>query len=727
MDIQKRNQALCDAYSNGETMTSIKERTGISCSQLSRIFKEAGVQRKKYELDLKFFEENKHKSKRQISEETGITIKRVTHLWKIAYGKPLTKGKTDFTGCVPTVDPKLLYDRNWLVEQYVEKRLGTPTIAKMIATKASKVILQIKTFGIELRTVKSAMSDKERRPNREWLQTHYIDLQWSISKCAEEYNCSFDSIYAALRDHNIPIRSAKEQHMGELNEFYGQTHDEVTVDYCREIGAKYGREYWLTGDVETKIEQVRLRAKEIWADPKKRLEQSIRITQLCMNGGCNSKQLLYIRERDNKSFLFRSSWEYSIALLLESCDLVEDWDYETISVPVMQNDGLKNYLIDFEVKWVDGLTTYLECKNAHLLSKESEQNKIMQGREFLRSRKSNLLVIHNIKNIANWLNSIPPDGFSWLSDNRYRCTKDYLELPEFVQEIFRHYLTKRISGWRPPKYTESELEEDKQRIWNENLEGYTNNGSIKSTASNSKGMPGRALIMHYQPHFLEVSINNTEPLAYAFNDPWIIYRSLLQSMEEKEGLSYERLLREINFHFTKYSRTSHFAPGFARSVIRLMGSSGKRIFDPCCGWGGRLIGAVVENCEYSGCELSPDSYLGLKNIAGFIKANVDLRNTSCLDVDWPESDLIFTSPPFYDVEKYIGGNQPWMLSSRNDWMEAFVKPFIAKINSKCILYLDERTRQDFEQVRKFTRVIEVKNKRHPRLKDGIELLCVYDK
>ena len=42
---------------------------------------------------------------------------------------------------------------------------------------------------------------------------------------------------------------------------------------------------------------------------------------------------------------------------------------------------------------------------------------------------------------------------------------------------------------------------------------------------------------------------------------------------EKEGLTYERLLREINFHFTKYGRVSHFAPGFARAIIQLMGIS----------------------------------------------------------------------------------------------------------------------------------------------------------
>ena len=58
MIIEQRNKQLCEAYRAGEPMTSISKRTGISCSQLSRIFRSMNIKRMKYELDKQYFEQN---------------------------------------------------------------------------------------------------------------------------------------------------------------------------------------------------------------------------------------------------------------------------------------------------------------------------------------------------------------------------------------------------------------------------------------------------------------------------------------------------------------------------------------------------------------------------------------------------------------------------------------------------------------------------------------------
>jgi len=720
MDIVKRNREIREDYLT-MTLEELSSKYNLSLTQLCRIT--AGID-KSYAHPCNSAEWLESKlaagyTKRQMALEAGVPISSIAY-WIRKLRNKIKSYKTvkESTSWEDSAE--------WFKTEYEIKKHGIPTIATKIGKSVGFVAMKLKEYGINRRNLKDAMSLHHKRPSKEWLDQRYNIEKKSIQACADDFGVTFETIFEALREYDFVIRSASDQHSGELNEFYGCQHTPETVEYCRNIGMKYGREYWITGDVENKIEQVRAKAKEIWSDPNKRIEQSRRITQLCMNGGCNSKQLLYIRSRDEKSFLFRSSWEYAVALIFESCDLISDWDYETLSIPIIQDDGIKNYLVDFEIKWVDGTTTYVECKNKHLLSKDSEKQKIIQAAEFLRKQRSNLIIVDDIDDINNWLSKIPPTYFKWVSDNRYYSTVDYLNEPQLVQEILRHYITNKLVGWTPPKYNIDELRLDWDRVRFEKLDGYNCLDSIKSTVSNSRGMPGRALIMGFQPHFLEVQIGKSLPLAMAFNDSWIIYRSLLQSMEERESLSYERLLREINFHFTKYSRTSHFAPGFARSIIRMFNACGKRIFDPCCGWGGRMIAAFVEGCEYSGCELSPNTFHGLSMISDFIGCEFNVQNKSCLDILWPESDLIFTSPPFFDVEKYIGGEQPWMINDRNKWIDEFVFPFVHKINSKCVLYLDERTKNDFELVRKFDNIIRIKNKRHPRQKDGFELLCVYD-
>lgn len=727
MNIEERNKLLCNAFKNGEKMTSISNRTGISCTQLSRIFREAGVKRKLYELDLDFFELNKHKTKRQISEETGITVKRVDYLYKIAYNThKRTSGKTNFSDSEPQVDRNLLFDFNWMYEQYITNMLGTPTIAKLLATSSSKVIKQLRIFGIQLRTSKESSKLKEKRPSKEWLNKHYNELRWSIDKCAEKFGTGFTAIYSALRDYKFDIRDASQQHIGELNEFYGKKHNSKIAKFCAEIGAKYGKLYWLTGDVTSKIEQVTAYAKEIWADPVKRAEQSKRITKLCMRGKCNSKKYIYIRERDGKSFLFRSSWEYALAVFFESCGLIQEWDYEQLSIPYVYDGVARNFTIDFIVQWKSGLTTYVECKNRHLLQQPKEQTKISAAKNFLGTIQSNLTVVSSFRDILQCQN-FPPSDYQELANSRYYCGRLYLKYSELYQELLRHHIMCRVRPWQDLKYSDVELDDDIKRLRSENIDLYWYKGDLRTTVPNQKGMAGRAFILHYQPHFLRVVINDRKTLIDAFDDKWTIYKSILQSMYEHESLTLERLLREINHHFTKYGRTSHFAPGFARAIIKYMNMSGKTIFDPCCGWGGRLIGAYLEGCEYNGCDISPNTFSGLLNIANHLNISPNIKNMSCLDCDWGTPDLVLTSPPFFDIEEYIGGEQPWeTFKTRNEWIENFIRPFVIKIGSaKAALYLDNLTKNDFESIRKFDEIIEVKHRRHSRQKVSCEYLCIY--
>lgn len=139
-----------------------------------------------------------------------------------------------------------------------------------------------------------------------------------------------------------------------------------------------------------------------------------------------------------------------------------------------------------------------------------------------------------------------------------------------------------------------------------------------------------------------------------------------------------------------------------------------------------MLGAWLEGCEYSGYDLSPNTYRGLVRIAEFVGYDPKIMNMSCTEADWPECDLILTSPPFYDVEKYVGGNQPWMeYTSREEWISRFVQPFIDRVDATCALYLDHKTKDDFESIRPFDEIVEIQNRRHARQKHGTELLCMY--
>lgn len=57
--------------------------------------------------------------------------------------------------------------------------------------------------------------------------------------------------------------------------------------------------------------------------------------------------------------------------------------------------------------------------------------------------------------------------------------------------------------------------------------------------------------------------------------------------------------------------------------------------------------------------------------------------------------------------------------------EKFIIPFIDKVDSiPCALYLAEQTKDDYEFVRKFDRIVNINHRRHARRQ--VECLCLYN-
>jgi hypothetical protein len=106
----------------------------------------------------------------------------------------------------------------------------------------------------------------------------------------------------------------------------------------------------------------------------------------------------------------------------------------------------------------------------------------------------------------------------------------------------------------------------------------------------------------------------------------------------------------------------------------------KRILDISAGWGDRLIGAMAQNIDYIGI----DSNTSLKK--PYTQMINDFKNKSSSkvnmifkksqDVDYsklPPYDLIFTSPPYFDLEKYEGME---LYDSKEEFIDKYWRPTI---------------------------------------------------
>ena len=139
-----------------------------------------------------------------------------------------------------------------------------------------------------------------------------------------------------------------------------------------------------------------------------------------------------------------------------------------------------------------------------------------------------------------------------------------------------------------------------------------------------------------------------------------------------------RVLRAI----TMQVRTpTIFRPAVAKFIYERYGNGG-RVYDPCMGYGGRMLGALAAGVEYVGTDVEGETVEGNRCLAAELNLADRVTLTECPaeDYDVPDVDLVFTSPPYFDREVY---SQSVAQSSRrythlSGWVKGFLLPVIEK-------------------------------------------------
>jgi hypothetical protein len=89
------------------------------------------------------------------------------------------------------------------------------------------------------------------------------------------------------------------------------------------------------------------------------------------------------------------------------------------------------------------------------------------------------------------------------------------------------------------------------------------------------------------------------------------------------------------------------------------------VLDPCAGWGGRAVGAAVcENVQYFGIDINHSLQIPYQNMCAFLNSKskcsltprIRMTIADAVTYDYsqiePKYDMVFTSPPYYFIEKY---------------------------------------------------------------------------
>lgn len=183
--------------------------------------------------------------------------------------------------------------------------------------------------------------------------------------------------------------------------------------------------------------------------------------------------------------------------------------------------------------------------------------------------------------------------------------------------------------------------------------------NLAKTVAFKKGAqfkPGMKLCQHFFDNFWNIENDKGQSFAKSWQDHQTMDQVRewgLQSMSQL-WLSW---IRRAVYMRAGLPNSSFYRPHFSKQVCMMTGKFDGRVFDPCMGWGGRLLGTTSNMWHYTGCDPNVETFNNLQRMVNFIGISnrVSIHNIGAEEFDYDKIDpvdVVITSPPYFNLEVY---------------------------------------------------------------------------
>jgi len=250
------------------------------------------------------------------------------------------------------------------------------------------------------------------------------------------------------------------------------------------------------------------------------------------------------------------------------------------------------------------------------------------------------------------------------------------ELNDYAWDIFRYY---KKTGF---PYYKTDNKNRKKEL--DKFIKYTSNDLIVDNKV-KQTMHGLNLAWSYMPHSFEIICNNMKTPLDIYNCNQSFYKAIHKRLKYGDCIS-DAGLRKILKTYSGVQTVSNFRPTAAYAIYERYAGDGN-VLDMSSGFGGRLLGALKSKKvkHYIGLEPSTKTFNGLKNMINDLnisKAKVKKIGSE----DYKKKyffDLCFTSPPYFDTEKY--SNESTQSYKKFNDITSWYKFFLKKtIDNSCV-------------------------------------------
>jgi len=194
----------------------------------------------------------------------------------------------------------------------------------------------------------------------------------------------------------------------------------------------------------------------------------------------------------------------------------------------------------------------------------------------------------------------------------------------------------------------------------------------------SRSRVGHKLLDHHMPHFWEVRSSKGVSVAELARSPEALRKALLLNTQ-MHSTPYKSEIRKALVLSGGLSTVTKYRAGLAKFLVKRYEAT--RVLDPCIGWGGRMLGALAAGATYVGCEPDPKTFAGLQGILADIEREAEVyaepAETRLPQIPTASVDMLLTSPPYYTLELYTGGDQSVKEGMTWDaWVTTWLRPVV---------------------------------------------------
>jgi hypothetical protein len=202
----------------------------------------------------------------------------------------------------------------------------------------------------------------------------------------------------------------------------------------------------------------------------------------------------------------------------------------------------------------------------------------------------------------------------------------------------------------------------------------------------TRSRPGHKILDHHMPHFYNVKNYKGISLRELFNET-NLEKALLTNIQ-MHSTPYKSEIRRMITMIGGLGNVTKYRTVTSKAIVQYFG--GKRVLDPCIGWGGRILGSLAanESVIYVGCEPDSNTAKGLFAILEDTAIPASVRSRALVlekpvelaleDLKKLEKfDIVLTSPPYFNLEYYTSGLQSVeSFPNWDDWTEKWLKVII---------------------------------------------------